>query len=181
MNFAALLQVGEDLRQPGRIRDRVQGLLGKADDQLEPGGLHGGAGRLGRLAQQRGEIDAFPVQQDLALRDARHFHQVVHQPRQVLGLPVDHLARLFQLARQRPEHAHHRGRIADRRERVAQLVRQRGEEFVLAAVGFAQRLLGFALGRDVGVGAEPLHHLAVLVLERLRAGQEMAEPAVRAA
>ena len=31
--------------------------------------------------------------------------------------------------------------LADRRQRVAQLVRQRGEEFVLAAVGLLQQAL----------------------------------------
>jgi hypothetical protein len=35
-------------------------------------------------------------------------------------------------------------RVADRRQRVAQLVGERGEELVLAAVGVAQRLLGDA-------------------------------------
>ncbi len=36
----------------------------------------------------------------------------------------------------------HRDRVTDRRERVAQLVRQHGEELVLAPVRLAQRFLG---------------------------------------
>ena len=40
-------------------------------------------------------------------------------------------------------------RVADRRQRVAQLVRQHGEELVLAPVGLAQRLLGAAHVVDV--------------------------------
>ena len=41
-----------------------------------------------------------------------------------------------------PSRPRMRDAVADRRQRVAQLVRQRGEELVLAPVGLAQRLLG---------------------------------------
>ena len=43
----------------------------------------------------------------------------------------------------------------DRRQRVAQLVGQRGQKLVLAAVGLPQRLLHAHPLGDVGVGAEP--------------------------
>ena len=38
--------------------------------------------------------------------------------------------------------ARHRDRVADRRQRVAQLVSQHGEEFVLALIRLPQGLLG---------------------------------------
>ena len=75
------------------------------------------------------------------LRDARHVQQVIHQPRQLSGLPFDHVDRgvrvrkIGQLTRQ-----HLRG-VADGRQRVAQLVREQRQELVLLAVRLAQRLL----------------------------------------
>ena len=41
--------------------------------------------------------------------------------------------------------------LADRRERIAQLVRERREELVLAPVGFAQRRLGALAARDLAL------------------------------
>ena len=56
---------------------------------------------------------------------------------------------------------------ADRRERVAQLVRERGEEFVLAAIGLLQRLhRAHALG---DVDAESVQHRRLAVRRRTAA------------
>ena len=53
-------------------------------------------------------------------------------------------------------HAHELHGVADRRERIAQLVRQHGKKLVLVAIGLLERLLGpgtlrhFALQRVIG-------------------------------
>ena len=76
-------------------------------------------------------------------------------------------------------------RIADRRQRVAQLVRQHRQELALAPVG--PRQLGGALAQlvghdallgDVGVGTQPALYLTLGVLDRHGARQEPAVAAV---
>ena len=53
--------------------------------------------------------------------------------------------------------------MADGRQRIAQLVRQRGEEVVLAPVGFAQRILGFLDAADVEIESGPSGDAAFFV------------------
>ena len=59
------------------------------------------------------------------------------------------------------------GGAADRRQRVAQLVRERRQEFVLLLVGFAQRLLRAVLLGDVVALDEDALHPARGVAQRL--------------
>ena len=54
-----------------------------------------------------------------------------------------------------PLRAEDRDRVADRRERIAQLVRERGEELVLALVLGLQRFLGELAVVDVGADRHP--------------------------
>ena len=105
------------------------------------------AGRLvsRAAASTAPSVDALPAQQQLAARDARHVEQVVDQARHVGDLALDHVAAPGPVGLGRAFAPEDRDRGADRRERVAQLVRQRGDELVLAAVGLAQRFLGGAL------------------------------------
>ena len=56
------------------------------------------------------------------------------------GLPLDHLTRAANRGRIGGALGEHVGDVADRGQRIAQFVRQHGEEFVLAAIGFTQRL-----------------------------------------
>jgi len=58
-------------------------------------------------------------------------------------------------------------RVAQRRERIPQLVRQRREEFVLAAVGLPQQPLGATLLREVDADADGADHVVVAVVQRL--------------
>ena len=99
-----------------------------------------------------------PLQPELELvgGDAAHVEQVVDQPHQMAQLPADHLMRVggglggdrVGLEDLQPG--------ADRGQGVAQFVGERGQELVLAAIGFAQPPLA-------GV------QLAVGLLERLGA------------
>ena len=76
----------------------------------------------------------------LPLRDARDVEQVVDQARHVRRLPLDDLAARRARRRSRRAVARISTRVADRGQRVAQLVREHGQELVLAAVGLAQRV-----------------------------------------
>ncbi len=95
---------------------------------------------LDRVLQHRQHVDPVRPELDLALGDAADVEQVVDQMDHLTELAFDDVASAvdgLRLARQ----GHDLERIADRRERIAQLVGEGGEEFVLAAVGAAQRLL----------------------------------------
>src|SRR5205807_1451661 len=90
-----------------------------------------------------------------AARDARHIEQVVDQSREVRELPLDHVARPAQLWVGYRLHAHELYGTQNRRQRIAQLVREHREELVLVAVRLLQRLFrpgplgNFALQRAV--------------------------------
>ena len=98
-----------------------------------------GAAEFDRVARSpASSADRLELQFDLAARDARHLQQVVDQPHHVVDLPLHHLAAGLRFLRRRCSCACSDGqRGAHRRQRVAQLVRQRGEEFGLALVGLA--------------------------------------------
>jgi hypothetical protein len=89
-----------------------------------------GAGLRDEALEQRGEVDGLALQRDLATRDARHVQQIVDQPRKDLDLSLDDregaIGRCARVAVPRGElHG-----VADRAERIAQLVPQHGEERV---------------------------------------------------
>src|SRR4029434_9728795 len=92
---------------------------------------------------------------ELSTSDARYVEQVIEQQRHTLHLACDDFATPFALAvlrRVRIEDAHG---IADRSEWIAQLMRQRGQELILAAVGLEQRALGVREAADIEMYARP--------------------------
>ena len=131
--------------------------------------MRSASGRAASAAsrEQRRRVDALGLQLQLAERDPADVEQVVDQAHQVAELSLAPW-------RGPPANAspsvgascHDRDRVADRRQRIAQLVRQHRQELVLAPRRLAQ-LIGVALalgdvdrGRDqeapaVGVGAAP--------------------------
>ena len=157
-------QIREHLREPHRVagdadRRRIRSRRGSRDAGCRA------PGRLVSIAAltMRGEIERLLLDLDDAARDARHLEQVVDQAVEVVDLPLHHRARrrgagVFERARQFQDLE----AVHDRRERVAQLVAERGEELVLAAIGGAQRLLGLL----------PLGEVAAdLILARSRANR----------
>jgi hypothetical protein len=87
---------------------------------------------------------------ELAAADAGDVEQVVDQVHHVADLALHHLAHLGHRGRVVAGQAHHAQAAADRRQRIAQLVRQRGQELGLAAVGLGQ-VGGQLLQRGVGM------------------------------
>ncbi len=90
--------------------------------------------RLHRRGDRPAHVDVLDLQLDLAARDARHVEQIVDQAHELLQLPPDHFARPRQALRIRALRLQHVDRVADRRERIAQLVREHRQELVLALV-----------------------------------------------
>ena len=152
-------QVGDDLRQPHRIRVHRQGVVGHLEQQLMVCRIQQGLAGLEHAVQGCGHVDRFWPQLHLAARDARDFQQIVDQANHVIHLPLQQrqqVSRGFGVALGQLQHLQ---TAAHRRQRVAQLVRKNGQEFVLAPVGIAQcRFLALALGNVV----EQHRHLAVL-------------------
>src|SRR6185295_19576796 len=101
--------------------------------------------------------------------------QVVDQPGEVDDLPLDGLASPRPLLVGGSEGAHDVEAGADRRQWVAQLVAEHGQELVLAPAGLAERRLGpFAIG-DVAVDPRRPHEATHRVADR-REGEGDVEP-----
>ncbi len=90
------------------------------------------------------------LQVDAARGDPRDVEQVVDHPHHVLDLPLHHAVDAVKRRPGIPGQPHQLEAGAQRRERVAQLVRERGEEFVLTPVGVAQAFARLHLFGDVG-------------------------------
>ncbi len=101
------------------------------------------------------QIDVVLLELELSARDARNVEQVIEQQRHALHLARDDFAAPFALPLVRGVRIEDAHGVADGRERIAQLVRQRGQELVLAAVGLEQRTLGVLEPADVEVDAGP--------------------------
>ena len=74
-----------------------------------------------------------------AAADAVDVEQIVDEANDLRKLALHHCASAIDDVWSGAGQAHHLQPIAQRRQRIAQLVRQRGEEFILAAIGLLQR------------------------------------------
>ena len=151
----------------------AQALARLADGQVLLARLDQRPRRLDRARHDRVDLDRLEAQADLAPRDARDVQQVVDQARELVDLPVDDVARPLQPLRRRRRFARRRlGRVADRRQRVAQLVRQHRQELVLAA-SLDQQLVASLLFGQVGDDQA----VDVGVVDRARSGSSPPAPA----
>jgi hypothetical protein len=127
-------EIGEDLREPHRIRVNHKLLRGHADLELMTSLVDQRTARFYRRGDHRPEIHGFPLQCDLASRDPRHIHQIVDETHEMADLALQDLEGRPRGRLLRSE-TEQRERVANRGEGVAQLVRKRGEEPILALVG----------------------------------------------
>jgi hypothetical protein len=119
--------------------------------------------RLERARRDDAEVDGLAAEPEPALGDARDVEQVVDQPHELADLAVDDVAAPRDDRGVLGLRAHELDDVADRGQRVAQLVREHRQEVVLAAVGVAQRLLEpHGLG-DVGQRAADDARVALAV------------------
>ena len=131
-------QVADHLRQPRGVGAQIERLRRQRHRQLVVQAAVPRARRLDGLLDDRPELDGLLAKLELAARDAAEVEQVVDQARQLAHLTFDHPQRRachLCVAVSDAQGAHG---VADRGQRVAQLVRQHREELVLAAVGFGQ-------------------------------------------
>ena len=161
---SVLQQVADHLCEACRVAVDEEQLARHRDLQLDALPAEDLSQVFAGAAHHPVELDALALQPDLAPRDARDVQQVVDESGHLLRLPVDHLTctrRLLSGRRSPLEDVH---AVPDRRERVPQLVREHGEEVVLAPVGVdesgigrAQRLLSLLplQGRGDLVGNRP--------------------------
>ncbi|OEZ67326.1 hypothetical protein JAB2_23880 [Janthinobacterium sp. HH100] len=84
------------------------------------------------------QVCAFELELDLAPRDARHVQQVVDQVHHLIDLPLHHVAHARHGGGLVGGQAHDLQAVADRCQRIAQFVRQGGQEFRLAPVHLGQ-------------------------------------------
>ncbi len=84
------------------------------------------------------ELDALLAQLDAIVGDAVEIEQVVDQPYQLLQLPLHRIERMRSPFGAPARALENFERVAQRSERIAELVRQRGEKFILAVVGFGK-------------------------------------------
>ncbi len=113
------------------------------------------------LRDHRGQLERRALQHDLALADACHVEQFVDQARELPQLSIGDVGGPHQLGVMAAEAADDLDRVADRRQRVAQFVREHRQELVLA----------FARFFEAGFGAPALLNLVLQALVQLRRGK----------
>jgi hypothetical protein len=154
-------QIREYLREPHRVGMQVDRLARQKQRQSMPGSVDERAAGFGRAVDDRRERNDACLQLQSVLRDSADVQQIVEQPGHVPDLALDDVPRPgHSCARQILDMKNLDG-IPDRGQRIAQLVREGGEELVLAVPCLAQLALVPLALRDVG--AEPRHSLGFAV------------------
>ena len=108
------------------------------------------------------------MQSDAAVRDARRIEQVIDHAHHVAHLSLHDASGLLSVAFARAGPRQQMHRVAQRGQRVAQLVRQHRQELVLAAIRLDERLLGFLQVGDVERRADHADEVAIRVQPRRR-------------
>ena len=148
-------EVGKYLDQADRIGVDEDGLAGPSHLQGLALFRQEGSAHLDRAAQNLGAVAGLFSQLDLALAHARDIEQIVEQTLHVLDLLGDDGAAVFGLFRLLiSQQAKDLDRAEDGRQRIPQLVRQHGQELVLARVDLAHALLDLRALGDVLAGAQ---------------------------
>ena len=154
-------QVRQHLVQSQRIGIELDRVGGNVDFQHVPGRVEERPRRLERGFDDRRQQHLLAMQFEPPESEPGDIQQVVHQALHRLGLPPHHLSRRLAIA------AAHAGRqqqgcgAVDRRQRVAQLMRQHRQEAVLGRVRLLQRTAGLL------VLDQRLHQFRLAVLQRL--------------
>ena len=115
------------------------------------------ANGLDARGQHVRKLHGLTLEFQLAGGNAPHVHEIVHKPHEVRELALHHVdgpTRSWIVAQS--AQSGDLQAVQQRRQRVAKLMRQRGEEHVLALVGRTQRRLGFTA---LGYIQDELHHL----------------------
>src|SRR5580704_1818519 len=130
--------VADHLRNASRISVHEHGLLWERNLQALIVSRDDWLDRFQGRVDQTAELNPLGAQRDFSPADSRNVQQIVDQSGHLSHLPLHHPAQLVQLIgvvlRETPQLQ----RIAQWGQWVSQLVSERGQEFVLAAIGLPQ-------------------------------------------
>jgi hypothetical protein len=150
--------VGQHLLQPHRVTvdpDRLRGDRDLAIDCRIVG--EGGDD----LANHHADVDWLAIELEFSGRDAFNVDQVVDQVGNVIDLSCDHLVRPSRGLQGAARDLEQSGGAADRAQRVPQLVRELGQEFVLgAALAFCAVAQGVRLEDVAQIGHDQVQAVA---------------------
>ena len=156
-------QVAERLRQARAIGIDPDSGIGKVGDERVAARLQQRLRRLDRRGEQALQLQRLAVELDAALGDARDVEQIVDAPCEVVDLAAHDAQRIGLGAGVGARRSQHLDGAEDRRQRAAQLVRQRGQGFVLASAGVDEQPLGALAQRAVLRDADPALRLRGIV------------------
>jgi hypothetical protein len=83
-------EVSQNLRHAGGIDVRPELFRGQLDSQPDTALLDAQVGVVGGAANDLPKVYAIALKEDLAASDPGHVEQIVYDPRQMLGLTLDH-------------------------------------------------------------------------------------------
>jgi hypothetical protein len=159
-------QVLEHLGQPHRVRVEKHGLGQRGDRQGLSTALEGRPAWLSGLHEDQAKADSRLPNLEPILRNPGDVQQVVNHPLHPEHLPFHRRERWLDQARVAMGQPQDCKRVHDRAERVSELVRHGGQDFVRSAVTFGAPPEGlFPVGRALLRLGQPL------IGERKRGGQ----------
>jgi hypothetical protein len=142
-------EVADDLREPRLIARHPDRIGGQLDAQIVVRSVDRGLPELEGGLDHGAQVEAVAAQFDLAGGDSRDVEQVVDQLDEQAALPVHHAEHAIPRRRLGRAVQQDLEPVAERAQRVAQLVREGRQELVLAPVGLAKRLFGGGLADEL--------------------------------
>ena len=173
-------QVGKRLGQPGEVRTDPERVAGQVHGEGVPGRFNQRLDGFDSAPNGGPQIEPLSPQFDPVAGDPGHIQQIVGQANELTDLPLhDRQGALAQRGIAAGA-AHQFERIPNRRERIAQLVRQRGQEFILSPIRFAQHVFSAVAFGHVEADAHTPGDVTVTVVQRLDVVLDVPHRAVRA-
>jgi hypothetical protein len=126
------------LRQPIGVADQRQRAVRELEREALPAMIEERHRGLDRARDHVAEVERVAPQLDRAARDPRDVRQIVEQAAELPRLAIEHVDRARRLRPADAETEELDG-VPDRRQGVAELVREHGEELVLGALLLAER------------------------------------------
>jgi len=133
--------VGKDLGEADQVAVEKHLLVRNRHHELVPGRVDHRLRDLDRVLDDRGQLEALDAKRELRPRQPRDVEQILEQTGHLVGLPAHDAVAPGDARIRRRDVAKDVDGVADRRERIAQLVRERREELVLAPVRDEKGLL----------------------------------------
>ena len=128
----------DDLGEAQGIGVGVKRFSRQADGQLPVAPVGHGLKLRHRVLDRSAEVGSLSTQLDMAAGDAGDVEQVVDQARHMIDAALDRVARCDRFPLPTADHVEDMDSIAQRRQRIAQLVREGRQKLVLPPIGGRQ-------------------------------------------